>query len=57
MIKLIKKHTLRMIDLSGKIQKISQYATKDYVQGKRIFDIDAASTENPLDPENHPVGE
>ncbi|MEX1313005.1 MAG: PAS domain S-box protein [Desulfotignum sp.] len=57
LIKLIKKHTLRMIDLSGKIQKISQYATKDYVQGKRIFDIDAASTENPLDPENHPVGE
>jgi PAS domain S-box-containing protein len=53
LIKLMKKHTLRIMDLSAKIQKISQYATKDYVQGKKIFDIDAASTENARDPENH----
>ncbi|MDZ7665529.1 MAG: PAS domain S-box protein [Desulfotignum sp.] len=51
LIKLIKKHTLRMMDLSAKIQKISQYATKDYVQGKKIFDIDAASTETTRNPE------
>ncbi|MFO7990212.1 MAG: PAS domain S-box protein [Desulfotignum sp.] len=56
LITLIKKHTLRMMDLSAKIQKISQYATKDYVQGKKIFDIDAASTDLPRDPENPPKG-
>jgi PAS domain S-box-containing protein len=53
LIKLMKKHTLGIMDLSAKIQKISQYATKDYVQGKKIFDIDAASTENARDPEKH----
>ncbi|MDD9303075.1 MAG: PAS domain S-box protein [Desulfobacter sp.] len=42
LIHLIKKHTLRMIELSSKIQSISQYATKDYAEGKKIFDIDAA---------------
>lgn len=51
---LVKKHTLRMMELSSKIQRISQYATKDYVQGKKIFDIDAASTKKTSDPENHP---
>ena len=40
---LVKKHTLRMIELSSKIQGISQYATKDYVDGKKIFDIDAGA--------------
>lgn len=45
LIQLIKKHTLRMIELSSKIQSISQYATKDYVDGKKIFDIDAAAGE------------
>jgi PAS domain S-box-containing protein len=49
---LIKKHTLRMMELSSKIQRISQYATKDYVHGKKIFDIDAAATTPPRDPEN-----
>jgi hypothetical protein len=28
---------------TNKIQRITQYQTKDYVQGKKIFDIDAAS--------------
>jgi PAS domain S-box-containing protein len=45
LIQLVKNHTQRIIELSSKIQKISQYATKDYVQGKKIFDIDAASNE------------
>ena len=45
MIQLVKKHTQRIIELSSKIQKISQYATKDYVHGKKIFDIDAAANE------------
>lgn len=52
LIELIKKHILRMMELSSKIQRISQYATKDYVQGKKIFDIDAAATENPGDLKN-----
>jgi len=43
LIQLAKEHTLKMIELSSKIQNISQYAAKDYVQGKKIFDIDAAS--------------
>jgi hypothetical protein len=41
-----------MMELSAKIQKISQYATKDYVQGKKIFDIDAAAIELPGDIKN-----
>lgn len=45
MFQLVKKHTQRIIELSSKIQKISQYATKDYVHGKKIFDIDAAANE------------
>ncbi len=52
LIQLVKSHTQRIIELSSKIQRISQYATKDYVQGKKIFDIDAASTENTPDPKN-----
>ena len=45
LIQLVRQHTLRMIELSSKIKKISQYATKDYVQGTKIFDIDAASND------------
>jgi len=45
LVQLVKSHTQRIIELSAKIQRISQYATKDYVQGKKIFDIDAAATE------------
>lgn len=43
LIQLVKKHTERMVELSSKIQSISQYATKDYVDDKKIFDIDAAA--------------
>ena len=42
LIKLVQKHTIRLMELSSKIQRISQYATKDYVGGKKIFDFDAA---------------
>lgn len=45
LIRLIQKHTQRMVELSSKIQRISKYAAKDYVGGKRIFDIDAAAGE------------
>ncbi len=40
--KLVRKNTRRMMALSAKIQSISQYASKDYVDGKKIFDFDAA---------------
>ena len=43
LIRLVKKNTLRMIELSSKIQHISKYAAKDYVEGKQIFDIDTAA--------------
>lgn len=43
LIALISKNTLRMIELSAKIQSISQYAAKDYVDGQKIFDFDAAA--------------
>ena len=43
LIRLIKKSTQRMVELSTKIQGISQYAAKDYVDGRKIFDIDAAT--------------
>jgi PAS domain S-box-containing protein len=42
---LVKKSTKRLIELSSKIRSISRYATKDYVEGKKIFDIEAASGE------------
>ena len=45
LIRLIKKNTLRLIELSSKIKSISQYATKDYVDGKKIIDFDAAKGE------------
>jgi len=43
LIALIRKNTQRMMELSAKIQRISQYAAKDYVDGRKIFDIDAAA--------------
>ncbi len=45
LIKLAKKSTLRLIELSSKIKSISRYAAKDYVEGKKIFDIDAGAEE------------
>ena len=45
MVQLVQKHTVRLMELSSKIQRISQYATKEYVGGKKIFDFDAAVRE------------
>ena len=45
LIQLVKKSTLRLIELSSKIRSISRYAAKDYVEGKKIFDIDAGAGE------------
>lgn len=45
LMELVKKSTQRIIELSAKIQRISQYASKDYVDGKKIIDIDAAAGE------------
>lgn len=45
LIRLLEKHTLRIVELSSKIENISKYAAKDYVSGKKIFDIDAAAKE------------
>lgn len=41
--KLVAENIQKLVEVTNKIQKITQYQTKDYVQGKKIFDIDAAS--------------
>jgi PAS domain S-box-containing protein len=43
LIDLLKKHLDKISVTIQKIQNITQYATKDYVQGKRIIDLDAAA--------------
>ncbi len=45
LIRLVRNSTLRIVELSSKIQKISKYAAKDYVGGTKIFDIDAGAGE------------
>lgn len=45
LIELIRKNTRRMVEISRKIQGISKYISKDYVDGEKIVDIDAASKE------------
>jgi PAS domain S-box-containing protein len=44
-LRMLKENTQRMIEITKKFRKITQYATKDYVRGKKILDIDAASGE------------
>ena len=41
--RLIKRNTLKMVEISRKIQNISKYVAKEYVGGEKIVDIDAAS--------------
>jgi PAS domain S-box-containing protein len=41
---LLKNNLDRMVEIIHKFQNITGYATKDYVAGKKIFDIEAAST-------------
>ncbi len=43
--RLLTKNVERMRKTIQKFQNITQYATKDYVDGKKIIDIDAASSE------------
>ena len=45
--RLLKSNIEKMRKTIQKFQNITQYATKDYVDGKKIIDIDAASTEKP----------
>ena len=42
-LRLLKRAVKRLVDLAGKFQNITRYTTKDYVQGKKIIDIDNAS--------------
>ena len=44
---LLKANIEKMIRNIQKIQNITQYATKDYVNGKKIIDIDASSSGMP----------
>jgi PAS domain S-box-containing protein len=37
--KLLRENVTKMTDISAKIQNITQYTTKEYVQGKKIIDI------------------
>lgn len=40
---LLKEHVQRMTEITQKFQGITRYETKDYVRGRKIIDIDAAS--------------
>lgn len=42
-LRLLKNNAERMVQILNKFQSITQYAAKDYVRGKKIFDIDTAS--------------
>ncbi len=45
--RLLKNNIEKMRDIILKFQNITQYATKNYVEGKKIIDIDAASSKTP----------
>lgn len=45
--RLLKNNIEKMRKIIQKFQNITQYATKDYVYGKKIIDIDAASSGTP----------
>ncbi len=47
-LRLLKKNVHRIVLILGKFRNITQYATKDYVRGKKILDLDAAAGEPPL---------
>ncbi len=44
-IRMLNDNTKKMAQIINKFHKITQYATKDYIQGKKILDIDAAAGE------------
>jgi PAS domain S-box-containing protein len=45
--RLLRNNVQKMIEVISKFQNITQYASKDYVDGKKIFDIDGASAKPP----------
>lgn len=51
---LLKRNVAKMKAIIQKFQNITQYATKEYVAGKKIIDIDAASPDLP-DGESEPL--
>jgi PAS domain S-box-containing protein len=45
--RLLSNNVRKMIEIISKFQNITKYASKDYVDGKKIFDIDEASAQPP----------
>jgi signal transduction histidine kinase len=43
----ILEHALRLEEISKKLGNITRYASKEYVSGKRIFDLDQGGTRGP----------
>ena len=39
----LKRQLSRMKDITDKVNSITSYKTKDYIQGKKIIDIEKAS--------------
>ena len=48
LISLLKKNIEKMRKIIEKFHNITQYSTKDYVEGETIFDIDVASSRKPV---------
>jgi C4-dicarboxylate-specific signal transduction histidine kinase len=46
----IKEQMNRIRTITGKLERITTYETKDYIQGTKIIDIDKASLQCPVDP-------
>ena len=46
----IKDQMNRIRSITGKLERITTYETKDYIQGTKIIDIDKASLQCPVDP-------
>lgn len=46
----IKDQMNRIRTITGKLERITTYETKDYIQGTKIIDIDKASLQCPVDP-------
>ncbi|WP_027371308.1 PAS domain-containing protein [Desulfovermiculus halophilus] len=46
----LKEQMKRIRIITGKLERITTYETKDYIQGTKIIDIDKASLQCPVDP-------
>jgi PAS domain S-box-containing protein len=51
---LLRKNVERMLEITGKFQGITRYAAKDYLEGKRILDLESASGGRPGQPQGPP---